>query len=62
MKDKDKGREVMLNGEIKENIKSLYSDGEPRAEFKYKTTRICLKAIEVQPLSDYEAYKSTYSL
>ena len=60
LKEKDREKEVMLNGQIKMNVRPLYDqDNELIDEFKLKTTRLCLKAIHVAPLTVFEAIKST---
>ena len=63
LKEKDREKEVMLNGQIKMNVRPLYDqNGELIDEFKLKTTRLCLKAIHVAPLTAYEAIKSTQQI
>ena len=60
LKEKDRDREVMLNGQIKTSVDPVYdADNELVDEFKVKRTRVCLKALHVEPITLIDAIKST---
>ena len=54
---------MILNGEIKSTMKTIYdTDNEPVGQLNVKITRVCLKALHVEPLSHFEAIKSAHVL